>query len=89
MHIKLDNFGEHYDLMEKIISNANFPGEKVSTFDGLRVDFDNGFGLIRPSNTTPVLVMRFEGDSVQDLKTIQNQFRELIYSTKADLEIPF
>ncbi len=89
LHIKLDNFGEHYDLMEKIISNANFPGEKVSTFDGLRVDFDNGFGLIRPSNTTPVLVMRFEGDSVQDLKTIQNQFRELIYSTKADLEIPF
>jgi len=89
LHIKLDNFGDHYELMEQIVANANFPEDEVSTFDGLRVDFDNGFGLIRPSNTTPVLVMRFEGDSETDLNNIQNKFRELLKTTRPNISIPF
>ena len=89
LHIELDNFGEHYQLMEEIIANAEFPNDDVSTFDGLRVDFSNGFGLIRPSNTTPVLVMRFEGDSDDDLNNIQEQFRSLLKTTRSDLDLPF
>jgi len=49
LQIEMDNFGEHYKLMEELVKNASFPSEKVSTFDGLRVDFEQGFGLIRPS----------------------------------------
>lgn len=89
LHIHVDNFGEHYELMEELVKNAHFPNEKVSTFDGLRVDFEHGFGLIRPSNTTPVLVMRFEGDDQASLDTIQNQFRELIHKTRPSIQAPF
>ncbi len=88
LHIKMDNFGEHYTLMEELAANADFPGEKVSTLDGLRVDFDNGFGLIRPSNTTPVLVMRFEGDDQAALDSIQEKFKALIVNTRQGLEVP-
>ena len=48
-------------------------GEKI-TIDGLRINFDNGWGLLRASNTTPKLVMRFEGNTEDDLKTIQGKF---------------
>jgi phosphomannomutase/phosphoglucomutase len=89
LHITTENFGEHYVLMDKIVANASFPDEQVSTFDGLRVDFKDGFGLIRPSNTTPVLVMRFEGDSLESLNNIQDKFRKLLIQTNNSLELPF
>lgn len=89
LHIEMDNFGEHYELMKELVNNAHFPDNKVSTFDGLRVDFAQGFGLIRPSNTTPVLVMRFEGDTQADLDAIQDRFRTLILQTRPSIELPF
>ena len=89
LQIQMDNFGEHYKFMEELVQNANFPDQQVSTFDGLRVDFKNGFGLIRPSNTTPVLVLRFEGETQANLESIQNQFRELILSTRPNIQPPF
>lgn len=89
LHISVERFGEHYKLMDELITNAHFPNEKVSTFDGLRVDFKNGFGLIRPSNTTPVLVMRFEGDTQTALNNIQNQFRALLLQTRESIKLPF
>ena len=89
LQIQMDNFGEHYKFMEELVQNADFPNQTVSTFDGLRVDFDNGFGLIRPSNTTPVLVLRFEGETQANLESIQNQFRELILSTRPNIQLPF
>ena len=89
LHIEMDNFGEHYELMKELVINAHFPDNKVSTFDGLRVDFAQGFGLIRPSNTTPVLVMRFEGDTQADLDAIQDRFRTLILQTRPSIELPF
>ena len=89
LQIQMDNFGEHYTFMEELVQNADFPNQTVSTFDGLRVDFDNGFGLIRPSNTTPVLVLRFEGETQANLESIQNQFRELILSTRPNIQLPF
>ena len=89
LQIKMQQFGEHYDFMNELAANASFPGEKVSTLDGLRVDFANGFGLIRPSNTTPVLVMRFEADDQAALEAIQTQFRDLIQDTRSGVELPF
>jgi phosphomannomutase/phosphoglucomutase len=81
--------GEHHAFMERLIQRARFPHARVSTIDGLRVDFDNGFGLVRASNTTPVLVLRFEGDSDTALRAIQNEFRQLLDATQPGLTLPF
>ena len=62
---------------------------KVSTIDGLRVDFKDGFGLVRPSNTTPILVLRFEADNEAALSRIQDQFRNLLQRTRSGVAIPF
>lgn len=81
--------GEHYRLMDELIAKADFPDAKINKIDGLRVDFDNGFGLVRASNTTPKLVLRFEADNAENLEKIMQRFRELISSTRPGLEIPF
>ncbi|MBX2867745.1 MAG: phosphomannomutase/phosphoglucomutase [Acidiferrobacterales bacterium] len=81
--------GEHYALMEELNQNAHFENGAVSKIDGLRVDFDDGFGLIRPSNTTPTLIMRFESHTEEGLQRIQGQFRDLLISTRSGLELPF
>jgi phosphomannomutase/phosphoglucomutase len=81
--------GEHYAFMKKLLAKASFPGAKVTTIDGLRVDFADGFGLVRASNTTPVLVFRFEADSEAALQRIQQQFRELMLATQPGVKTPF
>ena len=82
--------GEHFKLIEKLVSNANFEGAKLTTIDGVRADWDDGFGLVRASNTTPCLVFRFEGDNEQALERIKNAFRQLVKeNTGADIKIPF
>ena len=81
--------GEHYKLINELIANADFPDANVSKIDGLRVDFDHGFGLVRASNTTPKLVLRFEADDESNLENIMERFRKLINSTRPDLKLPF
>ncbi|GMR06184.1 MAG: phosphomannomutase/phosphoglucomutase [Gammaproteobacteria bacterium] len=81
--------GEHYRLIDELIANAEFPDAKVSKIDGLRVDFDNGFGLVRASNTTPKLVLRFEADNETNLEAIMLRFRNLINDTRPGLDLPF
>jgi len=83
------NQGVPIDSVEKLLAAAHFPDAQVSTLDGLRVDFDDGFGLARASNTTPVLVLRFEADSAAGLARIQNQFRELILGVRPGTVLPF
>jgi len=61
-------------------------GEKI-TIDGLRINFDNGWGLLRASNTTPKLVMRFEGNTEDDLKTIQGNFIDELSRICPDIDI--
>jgi phosphomannomutase / phosphoglucomutase len=61
----------------------------VITIDGLRVEYPNGFGLARPSNTTPVLVLRFEADDEAAMKRIQDDFRRAILAVKKDAALPF
>ncbi|MCG6871394.1 MAG: phosphomannomutase/phosphoglucomutase [Gammaproteobacteria bacterium] len=81
--------GENHALIPELVARADFPGARTSTLDGLRVDFADGFGLIRASNTTPVLVLRFEGSDAAALARIQDKFRRLILDTRPGLELPF
>ena len=81
--------GEHFTAIRKLVEQADFPDAKLTTIDGLRADFEDGFGLVRASNTTPVLVLRFEGDSEIALERIQQRFRELIERVLPDAELPF
>ncbi|HEY1091717.1 MAG TPA: phosphomannomutase/phosphoglucomutase, partial [Burkholderiaceae bacterium] len=64
--------GEHHEVAKKLKEIAEFPGGEITTIDGLRVDYPDGFGLVRPSNTTPVLVLRFEGHTQAALDRIQH-----------------
>lgn len=81
--------GEHYALIKELVARASFPDAKVSTIDGLRADFPDGFGLVRASNTTPILVFRFEGDNATALERIQSRFRELLRANRPDAVLPF
>ena len=81
--------GEHHAFIQKLLAKAKFPGAQVSTIDGLRVDFADGFGLVRASNTTPVLVLRFEAEDSTGLERIQQQFRTLLHAIDPDLQLPF
>ncbi len=80
---------EKMEIMRTLIQNARFDDAEMSQIDGLRVDFKDGFGLVRPSNTGPNLVLRFEGETPQALKRIQNKFRELFQSLELPLTLPF
>jgi phosphomannomutase len=77
--------GEHHEVIAKLLQTAEFPGAtEVITIDGLRAEYPDGFGLVRASNTTPVLVLRFEGHTPQALERIQAQFVEVLRSVKPD-----
>ncbi len=79
--------GEPKLLVEKLLETAKFPGAQVSTIDGIRADYKDGFGLIRSSNTTPVLVMRFEGHTQAALHRIENDFMNALKAVKPDAKI--
>jgi phosphomannomutase/phosphoglucomutase len=81
--------GEHHAFMHDLLEKASFPDARVTTIDGLRADFDDGFGLVRASNTTPVLVFRFEADNATALARIQDRFRALVLATKPGVHLPF
>lgn len=89
LHLKLAE-GENYALMEKLKATARFTAAReVITIDGLRVEYADGFGLARPSNTTPVIVLRFEADDEAGLRRIQGEFRRAILAVKPDAALPF
>ncbi len=81
--------GEHFKFMAKLVQKSQFPGAKVTTIDGIRVDFDDGWGLVRASNTTPSLVIRFEAENQQALERIQAQFRAAMWAVDSHLTLPF
>ncbi|QDZ27472.1 phosphomannomutase/phosphoglucomutase [Noviherbaspirillum sp. UKPF54] len=89
LQLKLEE-GENFALIAKLQKEAQFPGaQRVVTIDGLRVEYADGFGLARSSNTTPVVVMRFEGESDEALQRIQNEFKRVILASKANAALPF
>ncbi len=81
--------GEHYKFMEKFQNSSHFKDAKVTTIDGIRADFGDGWGLVRCSNTTPCLVIRFDADDEAALKRIKEQFRKQILKIDETLELPF
>ena len=82
--------GENFTLVERLKSEGQFASAKeIITIDGVRVEYADGFGLARPSNTTPVVVMRFEGDDSAALKRIQQRFGAEILKIKPDAQLPF
>lgn len=82
--------GEPFTLLEVIKANAKFPGAlSINTIDGIRVEYSDGFGLARPSNTTPVVVMRFEADTQQAIARIQADFKAALLAAKPDANLPF
>jgi phosphomannomutase/phosphoglucomutase len=82
--------GEHFALIEKLRRDAKFPGAvDVIDIDGLRVEYADGFGLMRASNTTPVIVLRFEADNEAAIRRIQATFRQVLLAAKPDARLPF
>ncbi len=81
--------GEHYKFMDKFKQEADFSGADISTIDGMRVNYAEGWGLIRPSNTTPCLVLRFEANTEALLEEIQNTFRQQLQKMDSSLDLPF
>jgi phosphomannomutase len=80
--------GEPHSVVAKLVQSATFaPPAQVSTIDGVRVDWPDGFGLVRASNTTPVLVLRFEGQTEAALHRIEAEMLALLRSVKPDAKL--
>ncbi|MCC6207735.1 MAG: phosphomannomutase/phosphoglucomutase [Gammaproteobacteria bacterium] len=81
--------GMHHVFMEKFLATTRFPDAQVSIIDGLRADFADGWGLVRASNTTPCLIIRFEADDAAALKRVQEVFRRALLAIDSTLVLPF
>ena len=89
LNIKL-NEGEPHELITILQKEAVFPlAKSINTIDGLRVEYEFGFGLMRASNTTPVIVLRFEADSDENLLKIQNEFKICLSQYIDMAKLPF
>ena len=89
LHILLRE-GENYSLIKKLVAEAKFDNPReIIKIDGLRVEYKDGFGLMRASNTTPVLVLRFEAENKTALGRIQEDFRHVLRAAKPDIILPF
>ena len=81
--------GEQYKVIEEFVAKAKFEGARLSTIDGLRADWPDGWGLVRASNTTPCLVLRFDAKDEQSLARVKSVFREQLLATAPGLTLPF
>jgi len=89
LNIKM-NEGEPFTLLDDLKRDARFEGAReLITIDGLRVEYADGFGLARPSNTTPVVVLRFEADNPAALERIQADFRRVLNKARPGMTLPF
>lgn len=89
LHIRLKE-GENYALIDWLRQHAQFTdAREIIQIDGLRTEYADGFGLMRSSNTTPVIVLRFEADNTTALKRIQDDFRRVLLKANPELKLPF
>ncbi len=89
LQLKLEE-GENVKLIDALRANARFDGaDEIVTIDGLRVEYPDGFGLARSSNTTPVVVLRFEATSEAGIERIKAAFRTALTAAKPDAQLPF
>jgi phosphomannomutase/phosphoglucomutase len=90
INIALAKEGDNHRLVDKLQKEAKFHGAtEVITIDGLRVEYPDGFGLMRASNTTPVLVLRFEADSREALARIQGDLKRALLAAMPEAKVPF
>jgi phosphomannomutase/phosphoglucomutase len=89
IHWQLEE-GEPHRLVAKLQQAKPFPGaQRVLTIDGVRVEYADGFGLARASNTTPVIVIRFEADNLAALERIKRDFRAALQPLKPNAPLPY
>ncbi|HJU26095.1 MAG TPA: phosphomannomutase/phosphoglucomutase [Rhodanobacteraceae bacterium] len=88
LHIQMQE-GQNHPFIARFREHAQFDGARITTIDGLRADWSDGWGLVRASNTTPVLVLRFDADNPTALKRIQDAFRTQILACDDALQLPF
>jgi len=89
LNVHFDHEGDNFHFMDKLTAEADFSDAKVITLDGLRIEFSDGWGLVRASNTTPSLVIRFEADNQAALDRIQSRFRATMLAVEPSLSLPF
>ena len=80
ININFDKHGQQFEAMDSLSSHIDFPGANINTIDGVRVDYEDCWGLVRPSNTTPCLVLRFEAKDNTALIDIQEKFKKWLES---------
>ena len=81
--------GQQTVFMARLLETADFKGAVLTTIDGLRADFEDGWGLVRASNTTPSLILRFEANTDVALKRIKDEFRLLMRKVDPKVKLPF
>ena len=89
LNVPFEREDQQHEFMHRFLARARFGEAIISRIDGLRVERDDGWGLVRASNTTPCLVLRFESDSRRGLEDLQATFREQLLQVDPTLEIPF
>ena len=89
LNIALPAEGENHKLIAELQKTAKFEGStSINTIDGLRVEYPDGFGLMRASNTTPVIVLRFEADTDAALARIQGDFMKVLQAARPGIAMP-
>ncbi|MCP4406751.1 MAG: phosphomannomutase/phosphoglucomutase [Gammaproteobacteria bacterium] len=89
LNVHFDQDGAQHDYMLALVASAEFEGGQINDIDGLRVDYPDGWGLVRASNTTPSLVIRFEAENQSTLQKIQEIFRVQLLKVDPSLRLPF
>lgn len=89
LNVTLERDGAQHEFIEKFIAGTSFDGAELTTIDGVRADYPDGWGLVRASNTTPSLVIRFEADTQDAMERIQEKFRKAMQATDSSVTIPF
>ncbi|UQB41972.1 phosphomannomutase/phosphoglucomutase [Thiomicrospira microaerophila] len=88
LELQFEEGGAHA-FMQTLLASPQFPDAELCTLDGLRADFKQGWGLVRASNTSSNLVMRFEGETPAALERVKQQFREALLAVNSELNLPF
>ena len=89
INLHFDEDGAQHEFMKKFSGVVDLPDAKITAIDGIRADYEDGWGLVRASNTTPSLVIRFEADDENVIESIKNDFRQQMLKTDANIQLPF
>lgn len=81
--------GENVALVEKLVASGEMPGAKMINIDGVRAEFQHGWGLMRASNTMPAVIFRFEADDINGLEHVKDLFRQELLKIDPELKLPF